>query len=306
MRTYAIDNSVWSSREREWLGANGSLRRHVLDELETRGPLLSREFDDVSEESWDYGWTGGRNVSRMLAMLHVRGEVLVAGRSGGARVFDLPDRVLPADTPREALSQEEAVRRSAERSLRALGVARRGHIATHFTRSRYPNLPRVLADLEASGRIERVDMFEGRRPLTGPWYIHADDLALAERLAAGDWEPRTTLLSPFDNLICDRARTEELFDFRYRLQIYVPKAKRQGFWVMPILHGDRLIGRADLIFDRRAKRLEVRSLRLEPGAPAAARPVGRVIADLARFVGAESVSVGDVPARWQGSLERGL
>src|SRR4030095_12959435 len=119
------------------------------------------------------------------------------------------------------------VRLAAQRSLRALGVATARDIERHFTAYRYPGLPTVLASLERSGRIERVRLTADGAGRTGPWYVHADDLALLERLESGDWRPRTTLLSPFDNLIINRERTERLFGFRFRLEIYVPKAARR-------------------------------------------------------------------------------
>src|SRR5262249_16508234 len=155
--------------------------------------------------------------------------------------------------------EREVVVRAAQRSLRALGVARVPHIQGHFLRGRYPGLTGVLAELEAAGRIVRVHVLDGdgrRRP--GPWFVHPDDLPLRAPLASGDWPPRTTLLSPFDTLICDRARTRALFDFDFRVEIYTPPAQRQyGYYVMPILHGDRLIGRIDPQFDRRQKRLTI-------------------------------------------------
>ena len=291
MRAYATGDSPWSKRMRAWLAANDGLRSHVLEELEERGPLASRDFEDRSARPWaSTGWTGGRNVNRMLALLNVRGEVLVAGRRGNVRLFDLPARCLPTDYPRDELDERDAVERAAELSLRALGVARPKHIKEHFVRGCYPGLQERLADLEARGRIVPASVLgDDGRPLSGPWFVHAEDVGLADRLAAGEWQPRTTLLSPFDNLICDRARTEELFGFRYRLEIYVPKEKRQGFWVMPVLHGDRLIGRADLVADRRSRALVVRSLGYEPGVRPPRRAVKASLDDLADFVGATAV-----------------
>jgi Winged helix DNA-binding domain len=117
--------------------------------------------------------------------------------------------------------------------------------------SRYPGLPAVLAGLERSGRVERVRVAADGAEWPGPWYVHADDLPLLERLEGGDWRPRTTLLSPFDNLLIDRERTERLFGFRYRMEIYVPKAaRRYGYYVLPVLHGERLVGRVDPAIDR--------------------------------------------------------
>jgi uncharacterized protein len=128
-----------------------------------------------------------------------------------------------------------------------------------------------------------------------------------DRIEAGDWSPRTTLLSPFDNLICDRARTELVFGFRYRLEIYTPKGRREfGFYTMPVLHGERLIGRVDPRMDRSRGVLEVNAIHLEPGVRATAdvrKAVGTALRDLGRFLGAREVS-GDpaVPSAWRRAL----
>ena len=130
----------------------------------------------------------------------------------------------------------------------------------------------------------------------GTWYVHDDDLGTLERLERGErWEPRPTLLSPFDNLICDRARTRRLFGFDYTIEIYTPKSKRRyGYYAMPILHGDRLIGRIDPAMDRKSGRLTILSVHAEPGAPADRRTgeaVASAIQDLAVFVGARDVVI---------------
>jgi uncharacterized protein YcaQ len=143
----------------------------------------------------------------------------------------------------------------------------------------------------------------------GAWFVHAEDLPLLERIQAGEWEPRTTLLSPFDNLIYERDRTELLFGFRFRTEIYMPKAKRQyGYYLLPILHGDRLIGRVDAAMERAQARLVVKAIHAEPDAPitvVAARAVGRALRELGAFLGAERVDLsGPVPERWRRGLGR--
>ena len=139
---------------------------------------------------------------------------------------------------------------------------------------------------------------------SGEWFVHSEDIPLLDALEKGDWHPRTTLLSPFDNLICDRDRAEQLFDFYFRLEIYTPKEKRQyGYYVLPILHGEQLIGRADLKLDRSKGKLRVIALFAEENAPLDAT-TGRAITGaferLATFVGAESISYPkNAPAGWK-------
>jgi uncharacterized protein YcaQ len=306
-RDFGKGDSVGARRVRDWMAQNKALRRHILMELGRNGPLPSRYFEDKASADWQStGWTAGRNVDRMLSFLWAQGKIMVAGRAGAQKLWDLTERCLPEWTLRESLADVELVRRAAQKSLRALGVARAAHIQRHYIRGCYPGLEGVLAELLSEGRITRVQIGDGKREPVwpGPWYIHADDLALLEQLASDDWEPRTTLLSPFDNLICDRKRTEQLFDFSFRLEIYTPKAKRQyGFYVLPILHGDRLIGRVDPAMDRARGRLTVNAIYAEPGAPATRKTgqaVANAIQELGAFLGATEIAYKRrVPAIWK-------
>ena len=285
-------------QQREWLAANQALRRSILRRLRVDGPLPTSAFEDRAVTAWQSsGWTAGRNVDRMLDLLWTQGRILVAGRQGQQRVWDLAERWLPDWAPTRRPPEREVVRLAAQRSLRALGVATARDIERHFTAYRYPGLPSVLASLERSGRIERVRLADDGAERNGPWYVHADDLALLERLEAGDWRPRTTLLSPFDNLLINRERTERLFGFRFRLEIYVPRAARQyGYYVLPVLHGDRLVGRVDPALDRKRGRLVVHAVHAEPHAPASAGPaVAAALRELAAFLGADGVDLGQPP-----------
>jgi uncharacterized protein len=205
----------------------------------------------------------------------------------------MAERWLLAWAPTRRPPEREVVRLAAQRSLRALGVATARDIDRHFTQGRYPGLAAVLAGLERSGRVERVRLAADGAEWPGPWYVHADDLALLERLEAGDWRPRTTLLSPFDNLIIDRERTQRLFGFHYRMEIYVPKAaRRYGYYVLPVLHGDRLVGRVDPAMDRSRGRLVVHAVHAEPDTPAEAGPaVAAALVELAAFLGADGVEL---------------
>jgi uncharacterized protein len=305
-----ISSSAWSQRVRQWVDDNRTLHDHILAEVKQRGALPSKHFEDKSSDSWySSGWTSNRNVSQMLGHLWDRGTIMVAARKGGHRYWDLAERVLPDWTPRESLTPHEVTRRAAQKSLRALGVGQARHIVQHYTRSRYHNLPAVLAELEAEKLVERVAITDKGQHWPGDWYIHTEELPLLERLEAGDWQPRTTLLSPFDNLICDRARTELLFDFEFRIEIYVPKNKRKyGYYVLPILHGDQLIGRIDPLMNRKQQKLMVNAIYAEPDAPktrTAARAVQQAIESLADFLGAKMVDYTErIPAAWKPVFRR--
>jgi len=300
-------SSGWPRRIRGWLAANDSFRRYVLAELRRRGPLQANQLEDKTETAWESGgWTANQNVRQMLNCLWMQGQIMVANRSGRARQWDLAERCLPDGVASKTLTDREIVSRAAQKSLRALGVARPEHIRNHFIRDRYPNLAEVLAELETERRIVQVEIGADNRIWPGPWYVHVDDLALLDQLAEDGpvWQPRTTLLSPFDNLICDRDRTKTLFDFNYRTEIYVPKVKRQyGYYVMPILDGDRLIGRIDPKMDRKRARLTINAVFAEPDAPAtddATEAIARAVEALGEFLGAkEIVYGGQMPVQWQ-------
>ncbi len=305
MRNYVSTDfgNPWSKRVRDWVAENQALHDFVLAELREKGAMLSREIelDGVNPKHWvSSGWTGGRNVSRMLDFLWSRGDIMVAGRSGVQKRWDLAERCLPDWTPRDQLDDTQVVAYAAQKAIRALGAATPQQIKQHYTRGRYPNLPKVLKTLEKDGKIVRVQVGDQK----GDWYVHADDLPLLDQIEAGDFEPRTTLLSPFDNLICDRKRTEQLFDFFFRIEIYVPADKREyGYYVLPILHGDSLIGRVDSNFERKTQTFKVANVYAEPNAPSDAAPAIRAsIESLGKFLGAKRIEYGKVAAGWGRSM----
>jgi len=263
MRAERSGGGLWGEERRKWAADNSELRERILAQLQAGGPLAAGKIEDVSVRPWkSTGWTNGRNVDRMLSILWLDGEVMVAGRTGSARIWDLAERILPPfPEPRP-----DGTSRAVQRSLRALGVASARQITAHFIRNRYPGIQDALAGLVETGRIHRASI-EG---VKGDFYVHDGDLDLVERIQAGDWKGRTTLLSPFDNLVADRERTRQLFDFEFTLEIYVPPPKRRwGYFVMPVLHGDRLVDRLDLAVDRKKRVLEVKRSTPEPDLPGA-------------------------------------
>lgn len=311
MRRYQTSERPWVVHIRQWMKDNQALLDAVLWALKERGPISSKDFEEKATVSWwSSGWTNDRNINRMLDFLWLQGTIMVAERRGQLRYWDLSERVLPDWTPREELTEHEVVRRSTQKAVRALGVARKRDILQHFTRGRYWGLPHVMDELEKEGCIIPVQLegegAEGKK-WAGPWYVHIEDMPLLEKLQNKDWEGRTTLLSPFDNLICDRARTELLWDFDFRIEIYVPKDKRKyGYYVLPILHGERIIGRIDPMMDRKAKRLNINNVYAEPGAPmnaATGKAIAGTIEDLAAFLGAREIAYGEnVPEGWHKAL----
>ena len=231
----------------------------------------------------------------MLSMLWARGYVGISRREGSHRVWDLLDRCLPEAAPREELSDEEVTYRAAPYAIKALGAGRVPHIRAHFTRGRYPHLEKVLERLRREGTLERIAV-DG---LGDDWWIHREDL---ENVETADFKPRTVLLSPFDNLLCDRARTEALFGFTHRLEIYVPKPKRRwGYFVLPVLDGDRLVARIDLAMDRKRGVLSAIEVHKEPRTARGNRlpkAIRKELERLAAWRGATGVEVLACPPEW--------
>lgn len=308
MRNYATGDDEWSQRVREWVTLNQPLHDFILGDIREKGARLSRELeaDGHHPNAWvSSGWTSGRNVSRMLDHLWSSGVIMVSGRKGGQKVWDLSDRFLPDWTPRAELTDREVTRVAAQRAIRALGVATAPHIRFHFIRGRYPHLAEVLQELERDGSIQRVRMEGDKRD----WYVHRDDLALLEGIEAGEFNGRTVLLSPFDNLICDRARTEQLFNFHMRMEIYVPANKRvYGYYVLPILHGDRFIGRIDPLYNKKTRTLHVNAIYAEADAPmnaATGQAVKGAVNELAAFLGAHDIAYTDrIPDGWHSAIRQ--
>ena len=232
----AADWPPWA-RTRAWLGDNDRFRRDILDLLGSSGPLSSRDIPDTCVVPWaSTGWTNNRNVTQMLECLMMRGEVAIAGRVGRQRLWDLPERVYPSDIA--VPSAAEAHRVKNERRLAALGIARQKTAV----------MPGEPADVGEAGEPAVVEGVKGE------WRV--DPAALAE-----DFEGRTALLSPFDRLVHDRVRAQELFDFEYTLEMYKPAAKRRwGYFALPVLHQDRLVGKVDATADRKASVLRVHAI----------------------------------------------
>lgn len=304
MRRWGRGPSKYEQRAREWMDVNRSMRRRIVSEIRRRGPLRLGDLRDVTGETWkSSGWTDEQGVARMLEFLWAKGVVTIAGRAGGARLWELMERWLPVWTPRETWPERRVVEESVLRSLGALGVATPRQIREHFTRGRYPGLPETLARLVRRGAVEEVAVVDGGERVKGKWYARAEDVAALDG-ATRDAQPFCRLLSPFDNLICDRARTELVWGFEYRMEIYVPRDKRRwGYYVLPLLWGDRLVGRVDAALDKAAGRLRVPAVHAEPKAPAIGDAVAEAVADLAGFAGASSVEwPSERPRAWARAL----
>jgi uncharacterized protein YcaQ len=296
MRTVLAGPGARAVRARAFLAANAAFCDELVEELRARGPLRARDLEDRSAEPWRHGWwtdevSGRQTIARLLHMLWLGGRIGVSQRIGTERVWDVFERCVPAGALAAAAQLDDAAaeRAAVLRAVRMLGVARPAHVRAHFLRRRYERLAATLAALAGAGALEPVHV---GGTAAGPWYAAAEDLERLDGLAPG---ARTTALSPFDNLLCDRGRAAELLGFEHRLEIYVPAPKRRwGYYVLPILHRERIVARADAAVDREAGVLRVHALYREPGVrrtPALDRAVARALERLAGWRGADGVSV---------------
>jgi uncharacterized protein len=253
----------WRASLRDWVRANDACRRDILDRLGSSGPLPSRDLPDTCQRPWQStGWTNNRNVIKLLEFMVLRGEVAVAGRGGGGdRLWDLAERVYPDDL---VIPADQALRTRNERRLAALGIAR----------ARGPECPVEPADV---GEVGEPAVVEG---VKGAWRV--DPAQLGQPFSG-----RAALLSPFDRLIHDRKRTVELFQFDYQLEMYKPVASRRwGYYALPILYGDQLVGKLDAAADRGAGVLRVHAIHRDADFTSAmTAAVDDEIKDLANWLG---------------------
>jgi len=253
----------WPDREstRRWLDDNADFQGDILQLLADRGPLIAKEIPDTSRVPWpSSGWNNDKNVAMMLECLALRGEVAVSRRITGVRAWDLPERVFP---PVDPVPLPEARRIRAERQLRSLGIVR----------PKTPGSPVDPIDISGAGEPVEID------GLPGEWRLDPS-------IDVDGFEGRTALLSPFDRLVYDRTRAEELFGFEYAVEMYKPAAKRRwGFFALPLLHGDRLVGKVDASVDRGRGELVINAIHEdEPFGSELASAVDAELDDLARWL----------------------
>ena len=281
---HAAPDAGYRDRGHPWLeGHDHGLVASLLAELRERGRRTSRDLDDGlprRKAHWGWNWS---ETKKALEYLFLSGELAIAGRNSQfERLYDLPERVLP----REVLAlpvptDEEAHRELIRRAAMSHGVATARCLRDYY-RMHTDQAGPAIAALVEDGELVPVRVEGWNRPT----FLHRD-ARVPRRVEA------RALLSPFDPIVWERERTEALFDFRYRIEIYVPERKRvHGYYVLPFLLGDRIVARVDLKADRAARTLRVLAAYAEPTAPPeTASELAAELASLAGWLGLDGIRV---------------
>jgi hypothetical protein len=287
-RARILANAWW----RERVGDQAEpLLAQVLERIRTEGPLRSADFDHL--RTGKAGWWGWKPQKAALELLWHVGELAVSGRVHFHKLYDLADRVFPAAHAQAAPDPETHLEWACVTALERLGAATAREVAAFWNAVDPAEAARWCASALAAGRLERVEVASQDGPAKTCFILPG----WQERLAAlPEPESKIVILCPFDPILRDRARTLRLFGFDYRFEAFVPEAKRQfGYYVLPILEGDRLVGRLDAKFHRSRGALEVKGLWWEPSIRSTKirlRRLRAALEELALRIGAVDVEFG--------------
>lgn len=288
-------------RKSNWIHTNKRLLDMVINRIAKQGPLAAADFPDVREGKRD-SWWDWKPAKTALEVQFWMGNLMVTERRKFQRVYDLTERVLPKGTDTRTPDAAEVARFAVRRALNAHGVASRNEIQGHLSIGRMVDIDSALAELVGAREVVEIRAAGAR---DGELY------ALAESLSAPAGRARAALhlLSPFDNLIIQRPRTERVFGFSYQMECYKPAAKRiHGYFVLPILWGADLIGRLDAKADRKTKELIIHTLLFEnefTEHDAVLEPLASRLKEFATFNGVDRVRLTSVtPAKLKRPLTK--
>jgi uncharacterized protein YcaQ len=275
-KSYRNRNEMWGAEPRS------ESVREVLARLAADGPLTTNELGGARKTP---GWWDWSEAKQAVEYLLACGEVVCVERRGWRRVYDLPDRALPAELLHDELTDRQCHVELVARAGRALGVGTRADLLDYYRLKNVAGFP----DVAFEAGLEPVEIVGWGQPA---W---ASPAALEFLTSGARGRHRTTLLSPFDSLIWERARTERMFGLSHRLEAYVPKAKRvHGYYAMPLLHGGELLGRVDPARERArgGEVLIARQVSLEKAK--AVEPMAAALREAAAWVGCSEIRVESV------------
>ncbi len=288
-RSLMLEKFIGWDNIRDWGIENADTLDQILDHIRKNGAVRSSDFESNQSRGKWWDW----KVEKVaLEHLYYRGDLMIARRESFQRVYDLRERVLPAWDDTQTPAYPAAVLELTRKAIKALGIANLTWAANYF----------YIKKAETAAAIEQLLAEGGIHPASiegvkgGPFFVHADNQLLVET-ALADQLPatHTSILSPFDPLVSDRGRARDLFDFDYTIECYTPAPKRKhGYFVLPILHQERLIGRLDAKAWRKEGRLQVISLYLEPGVRVSAgltKALAKTLRAYASWQGLTSITI---------------
>lgn len=291
-RMLSPDKMGWKYRQ-EWMREHAAEIEQLIAHIQENGPVRSVDFEHPRKGA--SGWWEWKPHKRHLEGLFTSGKVMVIERRNFQRVYDLTHRVMPHwDDQRDLLSQGDAEAIMLANSARSLGIFRPQWLADYY-RLRQPVLKPLLDMWHQAQRVIPVEV-----ETLGEMWLDADLLPLLPQAQEGKLQAtHSAVLSPFDPVVWDRKRAEQLFNFSYRLECYTPAPKRQyGYFVLPLLHKGQLVGRMDAKMHRKTGVLEVIALYLEEGVKVTAmldKGLATAITDFAVWQGAREVTLGRLP-----------
>jgi hypothetical protein len=287
-----------NERRKNYLMAHPEIKSSI-DEIKefvrSNGPTTSNKLSELKIKSELSGWGHERKVNLLLDLMHRTGDLIVSDRtSSNQKVWDIPENYFDCSMKKNLIERKEAEKIVFQKSLEALGIATPEQISRHYAPVTFPHLMQVVKELQDGSVIVPVEIKENSSGTRKKWFILKKDLPNLEKLE-NNWRPVSVLLSPFDNLTIDRKRTQEIFNFDSRMEMYVPEQKRKyGFYCMPFLHGDKIVGRVDLKLDRKNRELKINAIYDEGRNFSRKRTLGAMTESinlLSEFLNASSVKI---------------
>lgn len=241
-----------ASGEKHWYKRDVKLNKRILDRVRKEGAMRAREFENTANKSTS-DWGGGKPAKRSLEQLFMEGELMVVGREGFQKIYDLSERVLPAGVDTSMPSTDQHLDHLIHSYLRANGIATGGQMS-YLLKGMKPLIEKRCRELCEDRRLQQVELNQ---------IVYYAEYDIDERLKLPSSHKKMKILSPFDNLLIQRERMSQIFSYEYQIECYVPAAKRKfGYFCLPILLGQNFVGRLDAKVERKTQELHIKRLYL--------------------------------------------
>ena len=245
--------AIARGEQKHWYERDHKLMNSVLKRIDSEGPLMAKDFEYTGNKRWDWG---SKPAKRALENLFMQGELMISSRKNFHKVYDLTERVLPNGIDKTVPTQEEYIRFLITSYLRANGIGQASEMA-YLLKNTKPLVASILKEMHLSGEVMQVEVNSIN------YFALPESLELLEKPLS---RSKLKILSPFDNLLIQRKRMQNLFSFDYQIECYVPEVKRKfGYFSLPVLWDGKLVARMDCKADRKNSTLHINHLALEPG-----------------------------------------